>query len=177
MPLLVLRRTDVAETRVSALPIVPAFDVLEDGAAGVVERDEGALGRKFVFERGEEAFEDGIVPAIAFAASAARDAVRRQAGLKRAAGEWTPAIRVLQQIAGGRTADQRHVERVQHERVRQRRAHGASRSRDARPCSLCPWNTSHLKMRRNEVSMTSGRLHCYLMVGKCANAVVSAGAL
>ena len=72
-PLLVLRQTDVAGTRVATLLIVTDFDVVENGASGRLVRDEGLLGVPFVFERAEKAFDDGVLPAVSLSAHAARD--------------------------------------------------------------------------------------------------------
>ena len=72
-PLLVLRQTDVAGTRVATLLIVTDFHGVEDGASGHLVRDEGSLGGPFVFERAERAFDDSVIPAVALAAHAARD--------------------------------------------------------------------------------------------------------
>ena len=46
--------------------VVEGFDVIEDGRASLGERSEAMMIDQFVFEAAKEAFDKGIVVAIAF---------------------------------------------------------------------------------------------------------------
>src|ERR1700723_873002 len=71
-------RAQVAESRVSPLPVVEQLDVFEERAAGLLARAPLSLVDQLDFERGKEAFRHRIVPAVSTAAHAAQDSVRRQ---------------------------------------------------------------------------------------------------
>ena len=58
------------------LPIVEHLDVFEDILLGFVSCGIVPMVHEFTFERPEEAFDAGVVPAVAFAAHAGRDAMR-----------------------------------------------------------------------------------------------------
>ena len=46
--------------------VIEGFDVIEDGRASLGERSEAMMIDQFVFEAAKEAFDKGIVVAIAF---------------------------------------------------------------------------------------------------------------
>lgn len=59
-----LCRAEVAKRRVQTLPIVPSFDVLEDGGVSLRSRLKGLIGA-FGLERAEKTFHGSVVKAIA----------------------------------------------------------------------------------------------------------------
>src|SRR5260370_788482 len=81
----------------SPLAVVEQFDVLEQLAAGLSSGTPLALIDQFDFECGEKTFRHRVVPAVAFTAHAALNAVYRQQLLIIVAGVLTAAIRVVQQ--------------------------------------------------------------------------------
>ncbi len=60
----------------TTLPIVEHFHPLEDSLFGVYTCRVALMMNKFFLERGEEALDDGIVPAVALAAHGAANAMR-----------------------------------------------------------------------------------------------------
>ena len=62
----------------SPLAVVEQFDVFEQLVAGLSSGTPPALTDQFNFERGEETFRHRVVPAVAFTAHAALDAVDRE---------------------------------------------------------------------------------------------------
>ena len=58
-----------------SLAVVEDFDVVEDSAARLVARREPTVEDQLLLEVGPERFDDGVVPALAFAAYAGRDGV------------------------------------------------------------------------------------------------------
>ena len=85
------------------MPTVAVVEELE--ILGQVGARQGARGPRGVvdelhLQRGKEALGHGVIPAIAPAAHAADDAVRRQDLLIVAAGVLTSTIRVMQQALG-----------------------------------------------------------------------------
>src|SRR5580704_12350462 len=97
----------------SPLAVVEQFDVLEHLAAGLSSGTPLALIDQFHFERGEKAFCHRVVPAVAFTAHAALDAVYRQQLLIVVAGVLAAAIRVMQQTQRRLTVLQCHLKGVQ----------------------------------------------------------------
>src|ERR1700731_3681170 len=97
----------------SPLAVVEQFDVLEQLAACLSSGTPPALIDQFDFERGEKAFGHRVVPAVAFTAHAALDAVYRQQLLIVAAGVLAATIRVMQQTLRRLTVLQCHLEGVQ----------------------------------------------------------------
>src|SRR5690242_16979273 len=89
--------TQVAEGRMSPLPIVEQLDVFEDFAAGLGSGTPAALINQFELEGGEKTLRHRIIPAVAFTAHATQHAVRRQQLLILVAGVLAAAIRVMQQ--------------------------------------------------------------------------------
>ena len=59
-----LHGTQIVQSRVQTLPIVPSFDVLEDSRASLCSRIKGMI-CTFGLERAEKAFHGSIVEAIA----------------------------------------------------------------------------------------------------------------
>src|SRR2546430_16011756 len=99
----------------SPLPVVEQLDVFEQLVAGLSSATPLALIDQFDFEGGEKAFRHRFVPAIAFTAHAALDAVYRQQLLILVAGVLTAAIRVMQQTLRRLPVLQCHLEGVQHD--------------------------------------------------------------
>lgn len=54
----------------SPVPVVEQLDVIEDGSACFIAGEEAAMMHELVLEIAEEAFDHGVVVAIAFAAHA-----------------------------------------------------------------------------------------------------------
>src|SRR5216683_2348356 len=99
----------------SPLAVVEQFDVLEQLAAGLSSGTPLALIDQFDFECGEKTFRHRVVPAIAFTAHAALDAVYRQQLLILVAGVLAAAIRVVQQTLRRLAVLQCHLEGVEHD--------------------------------------------------------------
>src|SRR5438270_12438649 len=82
----VLRRGDVPQRRVPALAIVEDLDVLDDRRTGLRSGGEVGVMDQLLLQRGKKALHGGIIPAVAAAAHAARNAVPRQKALVMVAG-------------------------------------------------------------------------------------------
>src|SRR5882762_3738842 len=84
----------IAERRVQAPWIVEAIDVLADRVRG-----GGLIGPRgrveLVFQRAEEAVDDGVIPTVASPTHTRHDAVRREDPLIVAAGVLDTAVRVM----------------------------------------------------------------------------------
>ena len=93
----------------SPLPVVEQLDVFEQLVAGLSSGTPPAGIDQFDFEGGEKAFRHRVVPAIAFTAHAALDAVYRQQLLILVAGVLAAAIRVMQQTLRRLTVLQCHL--------------------------------------------------------------------
>ena len=89
----------------SPLAVVEQFDVLEQLAACLSSGTPLALIDQFDFERGEKAFCHRVVPAVAFTAHAALDAVYRQQLLIVVAGVLGEFKRSLQHLERGNCDD------------------------------------------------------------------------
>src|SRR5689334_7590892 len=98
-----------------SLPVVENLQVLEEIRASFGARRPGALRDELDLQGREEAFGHGVVPAVTAAAHAARDPVRCEAALVLRARILTPAIRMVEQAAGGLAARESHGERVDSE--------------------------------------------------------------
>ena len=90
--------------------IVEHLNVFEDvllgfGSCGIVP-----MVHELALQCPEEALHAGVVPAIAFAAHAGRDAVRGEQLLVRPCGILTPAIGVMQESSFGQPSGERHAE-------------------------------------------------------------------
>ncbi len=79
----------------SPLAVVEQFDVFEQLVAGLSSVTPPALMDQFNFESGEKTFRHRVVPAIAFTAHAALDAMYRQQLLILVAGVLAAAVRVM----------------------------------------------------------------------------------
>ena len=105
-----------------ALPIVPGFDVLEDGitssSAGLPDRI-AELG----FHRAKETLDDGIVPALTFSAHALLDAVCGKHSAKFFACILATAVRVKEHPRRRRAIFDRSHEGVDHEASIHRHLH------------------------------------------------------
>src|SRR3569833_952678 len=93
--LFVLRRTEVVERRMTALPVVEDLDVIEERLLGVAER--GEVIAELELERREPALHRCVVEAVATATHAASYAVRRKCALLLVAGVRRALVGVLQQ--------------------------------------------------------------------------------
>src|SRR5580698_3391133 len=93
---LVLRRTLVAQRRVSTLSIVEHLDVLEQGPLSSLASRIILVVNQLRLERAEEAFHDGIVVTVALAAHAARQPMPFEQGLVIVAGVLNTPIAVMQ---------------------------------------------------------------------------------
>ena len=87
----------------SPLAVVKQFDIFEQLVAGLSSGTPATLLDQFDFERGEKTFRHRIVPAIAFTAHAALDAVCRQQLLILVAGvlsgrKVSPMVWIKQQL-------------------------------------------------------------------------------
>jgi hypothetical protein len=71
----VLVRADVAEGRVQPAGVVPALDVVEDGAVESCSGWPGPIVDEFALDGGEEGFGHGVIPALALPAYRQHDAV------------------------------------------------------------------------------------------------------
>ena len=65
----------IAKSRVVSLPIVEHFDVFEDVLRGFISGGIVPMVHELPLERPEEAFDAGIVPAVAFTAHAGTEAI------------------------------------------------------------------------------------------------------
>ena len=74
-------RGEVAEGRMTPLPIVVEFDEFENGAASLGSGLEADMMDQLGFERAEETLHGGIVETIAFTTHAGLDFVFGQKGL------------------------------------------------------------------------------------------------
>ena len=92
--------------------VVKALDVVEHFSSGVVSGPVISPVYPLCFQAGEEAFDGGIVPAIASATHAAFDAVCLEQRLELIAGVLTALIRVMQQIVRWPPAPDRHHQRI-----------------------------------------------------------------
>src|SRR5882757_3422089 len=82
----------IAERRVQPLRVVKAIDVLADRVGG--RRFIGPVGRiELLFQRAEEAFDNGIIPAIPTTTHARHEAMRGEHALILPAGVLDAAIR------------------------------------------------------------------------------------
>ena len=84
-----------------ALGIVEAFDVIEDGGAGLVMRGELLAINQLPFEGAPEAFHGGVVVAIALAAHSGDEAGPGQGMAVISGGILDPAIGVAEEFGGG----------------------------------------------------------------------------
>jgi hypothetical protein len=82
----------------------PVFDVVEDGAAGVVSGWPGATVDESGFQRGHEALGLGVVVGVAAAAHALEDAGVAQRATDRPARAVTAAVGVVDEVSGGLAA-------------------------------------------------------------------------
>ena len=96
-PRFILGHGVIAKSRVSALPIIEHFDILEDVLRRFGPRAVVPMVHKLTLERPEEAFDAGVVPAIALSAHAWRDAVSGEQLLVARSEILAAAIGVVQQ--------------------------------------------------------------------------------
>jgi len=95
---------------VTALPIIEHLDVFEDVLFGFVSCGIVPMIDEFPLQRPEEAFDTGIVPAIARAAHAGREAVRHEHLLIRLCSILAPPIGVMQEAGLGPPGREGHAE-------------------------------------------------------------------
>src|SRR5256885_13353196 len=70
--------TEIAEGRMAALIVVPALDVARERGVSQRARWPHAVRTEFILENGKETLDHRIIPTVAFATHAAREAVRGQ---------------------------------------------------------------------------------------------------
>src|SRR5437660_637068 len=105
-----LHRADIAERLMQPLPIIEHFDELKHLRLGLLPRVVVPLMRQFVFERTEEALDDGIVVAVALAAHAGHETGLLHQPLVRHAGVQRALIGVMDQAGLGAPLSQRAPE-------------------------------------------------------------------
>src|SRR5258706_8457149 len=98
-------------------PIVEALDVLEEIRLGLVSGTPAAMVHAFLLERGEEAFGDCVVVAVALAAHAAAQARRLELELIVRRRILASAVRVMQQGGAWLPFLQGHSQRSQRQRA------------------------------------------------------------
>src|SRR5882672_4220751 len=81
--------------------VVVGLDVFEDGALGVAPVLEGSIAIELALEGAEEALHDGVVPAVALATHAARDAVSGEQRPVGVGGVLNAAVGVMHQAVAG----------------------------------------------------------------------------
>ena len=108
----------------TALSIVEHLHVLEDVLCRVFTARVVSMVHELALECPEEAFDTGIVPTVAGAAHAGRDAVGGEYVLVLRGGLLAAAIRVVQQPCLGRAMVDRHRKRLLCEIDRKPGAHG-----------------------------------------------------
>src|SRR5574338_618598 len=91
----------------AALTIVPDLDELEHLTACLGARLEHAVAEQFLRQRGEEAFDDGVIPTVADAAHARREAGLRQQPLVGQRGVLHAAVRMMPPVAGAQPTTRR----------------------------------------------------------------------
>src|SRR6266550_4000210 len=89
---------NVAESRMTALSVVPGLDPPEDRLACFVPRLEPASVHELSLEARKEALDGCVVPAVAFAAHAAGNSGIRKLLLIVAAGVLAPSVAVADQV-------------------------------------------------------------------------------
>jgi len=94
---------------VAPLPIIEHLDILKDVLCRLAPRRVLSMVHEFTLQRPEETFHAGVVPAIACAAHAGRDAVRGEQLLVLPGSILTPAIGVMQEFGVGLSSDERHA--------------------------------------------------------------------
>lgn len=120
-----LRWAKVAERGVQTLTIVPSFDVLEDGGAGMsacVELFIGAFG----LEGTEKAFHGGIVKTVSTAAHADLAMISGQVLQIGFTGVLAALVRMMQQVRRRIALCDRHVPGFLHQRSFHVLVHGPS---------------------------------------------------
>jgi hypothetical protein len=90
------------------LPIVPSFDVLEDGGASLSSRRKGLI-CAFDLERAEKTFHGRVVKAIANPAHADLAVMSGEALLIDITGLLAAVIRMMEQISRGTALRDRHA--------------------------------------------------------------------
>src|SRR6266536_2127832 len=109
-----LRRTKIAERGVQTLTIVPSFDVLEDGGAGVSACVKLLIGA-FGLESAEKAFHRCIVKTVSGAAHADLAVMSRQALQIDFTGVLAALVRMMQQVSRRTALHDRHVPSLLHQ--------------------------------------------------------------
>jgi len=95
---------------VEAGGVVEGFDVIEDASLGVSGGGDGEVMKTLGFERGEEAFESGVIVGIGGAAHTGDEAVRVKELTVLSAGILAAAITVMKQAWSGATLEQSHLQ-------------------------------------------------------------------
>ena len=108
----------------TTLPIVEHFHPLEDILLGVFACRIALIMDKFFLERGEEALDDGIIPAVALAAHGAVNAMCTEQSLVIEGGVLHTAIRMMREPRSWFASPQRHGECISSKLGGEARSHG-----------------------------------------------------
>jgi len=97
---------------VTALPVIEHLDIFEDILRGLFTSHVTPMIHELALECPEEAFDTGIIPAVAFAAHARSDAMGGEQVLVPCRGILAAAIGVVQKTRLRLSGRERHEERV-----------------------------------------------------------------
>ncbi len=92
------------------LPIIEHLNVLKDILPGLVTGSIVPMVHELTLERPEEAFDAGVVPAVAFAAHTGDEAVPMEEALVARGRILTPTVRMVEEPRRGGSVRQRHRE-------------------------------------------------------------------
>lgn len=109
MPLFEVVRAEVAKRRVKAVRVVPALDVAGDGVLDGTSGRPALSVQELGLDAREEALDDGVVPAVAFATHRAHDAVSMKHVLVGVRRVLHAAVRVMHESRFGHAAPERHA--------------------------------------------------------------------
>src|SRR5262245_46506272 len=121
--------TEVAKRRMTSPAIIEELEIVEEVGASLAAGSPRRVVDELDLQRGEEAFGNGVVPAIAPAAHAADDAMGRQGSLIVPAGILTPPIRMMEQPLRRASPRQRHPQGITGQGIGDALAHGPADSK------------------------------------------------
>lgn len=105
----------VIEAGVQPGAVIKGLDVVKDGAARLGEGGEALVIDHFVFEAAPEAFDKGVIVAIAFAAHGSDQTVLGQDLAVGRTGKLHAAIRMDDESLSGTALEERHAQCSNHE--------------------------------------------------------------
>jgi len=108
-PAFVLHRAHEAQRGMNSLAVVEHLDVLEDFGASLFAADESSMMNQLVLEIAEEAFDDGVVVAIALAAHAGERTDRGDLGLIERADIGRTPVAVMHEAGHGLSSIDSHA--------------------------------------------------------------------